>query len=419
MIKKKKKILLLSDHALSTSGVGTQARWLINGLVETGKYSFFCFGGAISHESYDIINVNPDFIIKPTKGFGDKSLLRTVLAQIKPDALMLFTDPRFFVWVWEMADEINQICPIVYWHLWDNPPVPKFNDVLYESTQAINCINWPTYEMLKERFPQPGKVGYIPHGVPDALYKPIPDDEILKFRKELLGKDKFDDFIALYVGRNARRKCVSDILMSWKMFVQELEQKYGHKKATLILHTDPLDPEGPNLHHVVEMLGIENNIVFSKDRTGFNEMRTIYNVSDVIINSSSNEGFGLPVLEGKMCGIPSIAIKTGGLTRQIVDHETGEEYGVAMTPDVRTIVGNQSIPYIFEDYVSHETRTQAFMKMYEMGSEKRKELGKRALTHAQKHYNLSTVISDWDKSLEKTCNDWELSPEKKWSLVEV
>ena len=42
----KKTILMLSDHPLSTSGVGTQARWLIHGLINTGKYSFRCFGGA-------------------------------------------------------------------------------------------------------------------------------------------------------------------------------------------------------------------------------------------------------------------------------------------------------------------------------------------------------------------------------------
>ncbi|NBW58941.1 hypothetical protein EBR43_14430 [bacterium] len=60
---KKKTILMLSDHPLSTSGVGTQARWLVNGLVETGKYSFRCFGGAIRHENYEVVAVNPDFII--------------------------------------------------------------------------------------------------------------------------------------------------------------------------------------------------------------------------------------------------------------------------------------------------------------------------------------------------------------------
>ena len=35
-----KKILFLSDHPLAPSGVGVQARFLIEGLIKTGKYSF-------------------------------------------------------------------------------------------------------------------------------------------------------------------------------------------------------------------------------------------------------------------------------------------------------------------------------------------------------------------------------------------
>ena len=99
MTQKKHKILLLSDHPLSTSGVGTQARWLINGLINTGKYTFRCLGGAMKHSDYQTVVVNDDFIVKPVDGFGDRNLLRVLLATEKPDALMLFTDPRFFIWV--------------------------------------------------------------------------------------------------------------------------------------------------------------------------------------------------------------------------------------------------------------------------------------------------------------------------------
>jgi len=329
----KKTILMLCDHPLSTSGVGTQARWLINGLINTGKYSFRCFGGAVRHENYDLNVVNPDFIIKPTNGFGDRNLLRKTLAQLKPDALVLFTDPRFFVWVWEMSDEIRQICPIAYWHLWDNPPWPEFNRPYYESTDLINCINYPTYEMVHERFPE--KTNYIPHALPKDLYKPLPEDEVKNIKKALLGPERMDHFVAGYVSRNARRKMPSDIVFSWKMFLDELQEKHGHKKATLVMHTDPLDPEGPNLFQVVDMLGVTQNVVFSNKRVNFQEMNAIYNTFDTIVNRSSNEGFGLPTLEAAMCAKPIIAIKTGGLTRQVVDHVTGEMYGIGIDPDVR------------------------------------------------------------------------------------
>jgi glycosyltransferase involved in cell wall biosynthesis len=401
----KKTILMLSDHPLSTSGVGTQARWLINGLINTGKYSFRCFGGAVRHDNYDTVAVNPDFIIKPTDGFGDKNLLRKTLAQVKPDAILLFTDPRFFVWVWEMQDEIQQVCPIAYWHLWDNPPWPDYNKVLYESTDLINCINYPTYEMVKERFPN--RTNYIPHAVPKDLYKPISKEESMQFKKRLLGNERADHFTALYVSRNARRKMTADILVSWKLFLKDLQEKHGHTKASIIMHCDPLDQEGTNLHSVIDMLGIKENTIFSKDRIGFEDMRVLYNMCDTVVNRSSNEGFGLPILEAKMCGKPVISIKTGGLTRQVEDHVTGEQYGIGLDPEVRSMVGNLMIPYIYEDFISHKTLSDAFMKMYDFGPEKREEIGQRAMKHAHRDYDLDAVVAEWDRTLMNTIENWK------------
>lgn len=412
----KKTILMLSDHPLSTSGVGTQSRWLIHGLLNTGKYSFRCFGGAVKHENYENVVVNPDFIIKPTDGFGNPSLLRTTLAQVKPDALLLFTDPRFFTWVWQMSDEIRQVCPITYWHLWDNPPWPDFNRCFYEDTDLINCINYPTYEMVKERFPH--KTNYIPHAVPGDLYSPMSQEESKKFKTALLGPQRADNFTVLYVSRNARRKMTSDIVVSWKMFLEEMKKKHGHTKATLVMHCDPLDPEGTNLFAVTEMLGVKDTVVFSKERIGFGEMRTLYGVCDTIVNRSSNEGFGLPTLEAMMCGKPIIAIKTGGLTRQVVDHETGDEHGIALEPEVRSMVGNHMVPYIYEDFVSHKTVTNAFMKMYEMGPEARKELGLKAAEYANKNYDMSQVVSQWDATLESTIDKWR-TDRGNWRHIEL
>ena len=413
----KKTILMLCDHPLSTSGVGTQARWLINGLVNTKKYSFRVFGGAIKHDNYENAVVNPDFIVKPTDGFGDRNLLRQTLVQLKPDALLLFTDPRFFIWVWEMADEIRQICPIAYWHLWDNDPWPDFNKVLYESTDLINCINWPTYQMVKERFPE--RTHYIPHAVPKELYKPLPTDEVNRFKKKLLGESRLDHFVVGYVSRNARRKMPSDIVVSWKMFLDELEKKHGHRKATLVMHTEPLDPEGPNLYHVIETLNVTNNVIFSKNRIAFEEMSLLYNSFDTIVNRSCNEGFGLPTLESMMCGKPIITIKTGGLTRQVEDLETKEQFGIGLDPEVRSLVGNQMVPYIYEDLISHASLSNAFMKMYELGPEARKELGLKAMHHAHKDYDLDNIIGDWDKTLSNLIEDWQSNKKPLWTHREI
>lgn len=408
----KKKILMLCDHPLSTSGVGTQSRYLISGLVGTGKYSFRVFGGAMKHESYETVAVSEDFIIRPVDGFGGRDMLRLAIASEKPDAVMLFTDPRFFIWVWEMEDEIHQCCPIVYNHLWDQcdfPPI--FNKVLFESTDLINCINRPTYEFLHSHFPE--KTHWAPHALPTEIFHELSEQESLQNKRALLKGKPDDEFVAVWVNRNARRKMPGDLLWSWKMFCDELEQKYGHRKATLVMHTDPHDQEGPNLLQVIEMLKLQNNVIMSKERTSFQDMNRLYSIVDVVVNRSTAEGFGLSTLEGMYCGKPIIALKTGGLTRQVVDHRDGSENGIALPVELKSMVGSQMVPYIVEDHVTNETVAKAFMKMYDLGPEKRKALGQKAKAYALEEFGMQKLIKTWDDTLEDTITNWK-SRYKSW-----
>ena len=119
-----------------------------------------------------MVTVNEDFIIKPIEGFGNPEMLRVALATERPDALLLFTDPRFFLWLFEMEDEVHQHCPIVWWHVWDNRPAPEFNKVLYEATDLINCHSYLTYEMCKELV-SASKVNFVPHALPDNIFYPF------------------------------------------------------------------------------------------------------------------------------------------------------------------------------------------------------------------------------------------------------
>jgi glycosyltransferase involved in cell wall biosynthesis len=326
---------------------------------------------------------------------------------------MLFTDPRFFIWTWEMEDEIHQVCPIVYWHLWDNDPWPEFNRVLYESTDLINCINWKTYAMVKEHFPE--KTNYIPHSLPPQIYHQLSDEQAKQSRQNLFGKDAEDKFIGIWVNRNARRKMPGDVLAAWALFVKELKEKHGKNDCMLVMHTDPFDHEGANLHEVVKVLGIQKNVVFSTDRVPFEQMNMLYNAVDFCVNISANEGFGLSTLEAMLTGKPIIALKTGGLTQQVVNDDNSEN-GIALEPEVRNLVGSQLVPYIYEDHVSNETVASAFMKLYEAGPEGRKALGQRAKEYSTKKYNHKKTINDWDCSLMNTIDNWKKSY-KPWKMI--
>lgn len=402
----KKKILMLSDHALSTSGVGVQSRFLINGLVDTGKYTFRQFGAAMKHQDYRVKKVSDDFIIKPTDGFGDPDMLRLALATENPDMVLIFTDPRFFHWLFAMEDEIHQTCPIGYWHVWDNKPYPEFNDMYYEATDLLACHSHHTYEQIHPKYPE--KTYFVPHTVPSDVYYEFTEDEKSRAKEKWL-PNKQDWFTGFWINRNARRKRPNDLLWAWSKFVDRLEQEEGHRKAVLLMHTDPFDQEGPNLLALREYFGLQDNVVFSTERIGFEQCNEYYNIADFTINVSHSEGFGLSTLESMMTGTPIIAPMTGGQTRQVIDHRTGGQNGIALPIEFQTMVGNQSVPYILEDYVSTDTIAEAILDMYNI-----KQLPKgyrmlcdRVKEYANHEFNYENRIQQWDNLIEHTIQTWK------------
>ena len=175
----KKKILVLSDHPLSPSGVGTQTKYMIEALLKTGRYQFVCLGGAVKHQNYTPQKVEPwgdDWRIFPVDGYGNHEIIRSVLQKERPDALWFMTDPRFYGWLWEIENEVRANIPMVYYHVWDNFPAPKFNADFYNSTDVIACISKVTHEIVQEVAPDVQSC-YLPHAVNEEIFHPAKTDE--------------------------------------------------------------------------------------------------------------------------------------------------------------------------------------------------------------------------------------------------
>ena len=203
---KKIKVLTLSDHPLSPSGVGTQTKYVIEALLKTGKCQVLSLGGAIKHHDYSPRTVDPwgeDWKILPVDGYGTQEMIRSVLRNEKPDILWIMTDPRFYEWLWQIENEIRPLCPIVYYHVWDNFPAPKFNEKFYKSNDLIVSISKLTHEIVNQVAPEV-ESKYIPHAVREDVFKPYTKEEKEKIKEDLLGQDK-GKFIAFWNNRNARR----------------------------------------------------------------------------------------------------------------------------------------------------------------------------------------------------------------------
>jgi len=387
---KKIKVLTLSDHPLSPSGVGTQTRYVIEALLKTGKFEVLSLGGAIKHNDYTPRQIDPwgdDWRVIPVDGYGTQEMIRSILRNEKPDILWMMTDPRFYEWLWAIENEIRPLCPIVYYHVWDNFPAPHFNRKFYESNDHIVSISKLTDEVVKQVAPDVART-YIPHAVNGDFFVPMDKQKI---RKDSLDPRDHDKFIAFWNNRNARRKQSGTLIWWWKEW---LDKNDLHDKAQLIMHTDPKDPHGQDLNAIVDTLGLNNRqVLFSTQKVPLDKMPLFYNMADVTINISDAEGFGLATLESLSCATPIIATMTGGLQEQVVGPEG--ENGVALYPASKSIIGSQQVPYIFEDRLSKKSFHNALDKMYHGGEEFRKELGEQGRRHVLQNYNFSDFNERW------------------------
>jgi hypothetical protein len=67
----------------------------------------------------------------------------------KPDAIMMITDPRYFIWLFQMESEIRKQIPIVYLNIWDDLPAPLYNLPFYESCDMLLGISKQTKNINK------------------------------------------------------------------------------------------------------------------------------------------------------------------------------------------------------------------------------------------------------------------------------
>ena len=389
---KKIKVLTLSDHPLSPSGVGTQTKYVIEALLKSGKFEVISFGGAMKHHSYDPLKVEPygdEWRIIPVDGYGTQEMIRSVLRTEKPDILYFMTDPRFYGWLWDMENEIRPLVPMVYYHVWDNFPAPHFNRRFYASNDRICAISKVTRDIVAEVAPEV-KLDYVPHAVDSNIFNPMTQEQINEVRERHLGDDK-DRVVFFWNNRNARRKQSGTLLFWFKKFLD----KVGHDKAQLIMHTDPKDPHGQDLEHIIDHLGLDTDrqVLLSVQKVNQGDLATLYNMVDCTINISDAEGFGLATLESLSCGTPIIANMTGGLQEQI--RSGSDLFGIPLFPESKAVIGSQDVPYIYEDRLSEGQVVSALEKMFVMTSEERKELGMKGREHVMKNYNFETFNKQW------------------------
>tara|TARA_R110002020_G_scaffold354502_2_gene567264 strand:- start:795 stop:2057 length:1263 start_codon:yes stop_codon:yes gene_type:complete len=419
-MKEKIKVLTLGDHPLAPSGVGIQTKNMCEALLDSGKFKISSLGGAIKHERYTPMKTErygEDWIIHPVDGYGNPDIIRSVLEVEKPDIVWFMTDPRFWGWLWNMENEIRCAAPLVYYHVWDNYPYPKYNKKFYECNDHIVTISKVTDDIVRTVAPEV-PCTYLPHAVDSTVFRKLSENEfnISRF-KEDHGIEPHK-MVFFWNSRNARRKQSGSLLFWFKDFLDEV----GHDKAILLMHTNTKDPNGQDLDAIIQELALDDGqVLFSRVAVQPEQMSLIYNMSDCTICVSDAEGFGLSTLESLACGTPIITTMTGGPQEQVTDGV--DWFGIGLEPASKSIIGSQEVPYIYEDRIAGQDVKAALLRMYNMTSEERSAMGLLGKQHVEKNYNFEDFNSKWVELMtnihEKNGSWLTRSGYDAWTLEEV
>jgi glycosyltransferase involved in cell wall biosynthesis len=456
----RKKILLLCDDIRMTSGISTMAREIVLGT--SHHYNWVNLGGAINHpeagkrmdlsqSTNEVAGLeDASVFLYPSSGYGTPETVRQLLDIEKPDAIMLFTDPRYWVWLFQMENEIRKKIPIIYLNIWDDFPAPLYNKAYYESCDTLMSISKQTKLINKLVLGDKAKdklLTYVPHGINEKHFYPINEFMTVDFskleekKKQIFGLDQ-PEFVVFYNSRNIRRKSTSDLIAAYALFCDSIGKEKASKCA-LLLHTQPVDENGTDLPAVIELICDPEyqKVYFSNDRLGVEDMNLLYNMSDVTALISSNEGWGLSLTEAMMAGKMIIANVTGGMQDQLRFTDQKEEWftpsqeipsnhfghyknhgewAIAVFPSNISIVGSIPTPYIYDDRCDFRDVARAIQEVYALDPKDRITKGLKArewVTSEESMMSAKNMCENVINSIDTTFETFK--PRKTFELIKT
>jgi len=464
----KKKILLMSDDLRMHSGIATQSKEFVMGTAN--DYDWVQIAGAVKHpEEGKIIDMsqaleqeygikNGYLKIYPISGYGNPHILREVMSMEKPDAILHFTDPRFWLWLYNMEHEIRQNIPILYYNIWDDLPDPKYNTNFYRCSDLLMSISKQTYginkRLLKDYKYEDWSIKYVPHGISaKRFFKVHPSNQNFIDFEHKFGLNKYK-FKILYLNRNLRRKCPGDVALAYKHMMDQLTEEQ-RKDCVFVWHTTVSDDNGTDMRAVKNALFPEYPVIFTHDISGpmnDEEMNFLYNSVDVYINLASNEGFGLGSLESLTVGTPIVVNVTGGMQDQcgfkkkvwtkaedgtmssedlyltaedyveLGSNHRGEykehgEWVKPVFPSNISLQGSPQTPYIFDDRARYEDAGDALLEWYNDGPEERErcgEVGRKWVLGDDAKMTGKHLSDSMIEAIDTTFEKW--TPREKYTL---
>ena len=312
----KQRILMVS-HGASATGFSRVAHGIIDHLKT--QYDFHLL--AINHKKETVAG---DFPIYGNPDYRDAyglDRLTALINSLKPDIVFILNDLWFCCMHIERIRQLTAppltlaYCPIdgmitrpnQYQGLAYFDQVVAYNQF---GIKALNEINKTAQKNLNRSFKRP--IMAINHGIDSNVFKPINDTIMERSKaKRIFFKDTalHDSFIVLNASKHQLRKRLDITIEGFALFAKDKPQN-----VKLYLHTGATF-DGPDLRAIIKTCGITDRIITSNgwlnDHPAIDEdqLNLLYNATDVGINTSTGEGWGLISFEHALTGAPQITPK--------------------------------------------------------------------------------------------------------------
>jgi glycosyltransferase involved in cell wall biosynthesis len=278
---------------------------------------------------------------------------------------------------------------------------------------------------------------YVPHGIDEDTFFPIQeghkDFEALQEFKSNLFKGKEIEYVVFFNSRNIQRKHPGDTILAFKQFCDIIGEEKA-KKVALVMKTEVSSQHGTDLRAIKETFCPELNVMFATEKLSPAQMNLLYNISDLTVLLSSNEGWGLALTESMMAGTMISANVTGGMQDQMrFENEKGEwidfdadfpsnhrgtykkhgEWAIPIWPTNMSMMGSPLTPYIYDDRCMPEDAAKTMLQAYELGREERNKKGLKGREWARSKeagFTGKMMSNNIIKGIDETIDNFEPRP---------
>ena len=355
------RIAVISDHLGTTTGFKTCTEPFVNGFLAEGWDVHYM---GILGAGIDWPDDHPVKMVSVDGGAPDGGVLTDWLLDVKPDIVFAAREPGTMagwtigqdslssIWTSIKDGYINQpLFKVVFYSALEGQPLSRTYKLAFElpfHTGGRTVLWTPTaMKLVQRQFPKiADSCDFVYFGLdhfPENNYSP--EDRLML--KEMAGMS--ERMVVTTVGTNKRTKGLAEMIYTASAY----KTMYGNQEVMFYIHTDPENPTmgGHDLFHLRQQYDVEDIVVFRPGRNtnaskntfagasmngstellsklrkmkdaGFTPLEPeealsnlrnysltdIFAMSDMYLDLSSVEGWGLPIGEAQRWGLPVMGV---------------------------------------------------------------------------------------------------------------